>query len=194
MNEEIFDIDSMIKELENKDKDKDITVHKIGTEQLEITIESIEPKEEKTEPEEKQKEEIKTEVKEESKDESEDFDMKRFNIKMNMLEKIINIVRGGVSIESRVKPVLNPENWKTSSNYNRGEINMIWAFLTMADISPEECEPLVDASINYALLNLSKDGFGLLTAVDMGKALTEISTTKSYSEKEIERPTEGMKE
>ncbi len=192
MAEEIFDIDSMIKELDKKNKE--IEVHKIEPETLEITIEPFEPKEEKTEPEDKPEDESKDEAKDEPEDEPEDIDMKQFNLKMSMLEKIFNIARGGVSIESRVKPVLNPENWKTSSNYNRGEINMVWAFLTMADISPEECEPLIDASINYALLNLSKDGFGLLTAVDMGKALTEISTTKSYSEKGIERPTEGMKE
>ncbi len=174
MSNEISDIESMFQE-----KKEEITIHKIESEELEIKIEPFEKPEEK--PEEK------------TKDEPEEFDKDQFDKKMMILKEFLNLARGGVSIESRVKPVLNPENWKTSSFLSRGEINMIWSFISLAGISPEECEPLIDASINYALLNLSKDGFGLEKAIDMGKALTEVSTSKSYSEKDVEKPTEGMK-
>lgn len=121
-----------------------------------------------------------------------EFDKEKFETKMNFVTKIIKELSGGVDVSSRINPILKPEQWKTSSNLSKGEIGMLSSLLAFTRTSPEECEPVLDFCVDYCLLKLSEEGFAIDKAIDLGKALTEKTTSSSmyYSP---EKPQEGMK-
>jgi len=117
----------------------------------------------------------------------------KFEDKLEMIKLIMMAISGGVSISSRIDPVLMPKNWKTTSILTRGEIAMINSFIIFAKQSPEECICMLEYCINYASLKLSESGFGIEKAIDLGKALTQTSEASKLVSTP-EKPTTGSKD
>jgi len=90
--------------------------------------------------------------------------------------------------------VLDPKNWKTTTYINEGQIYSILAMLTLYKECPEEAYPCLDWCYDLCHLSLSREGFGIGKAIELGKALTEKGVTSSAPYPEGEKPTEGMKD
>lgn len=114
-----------------------------------------------------------------------------FNQKLELIESILNVVRGGGDLYGKVDPVLRPKEIYTTTNISKGEVRMITALSTFAKCSPKETECVLDYCITYLKLKLSEEGFGIIRAIELGKALTETETTTTIERPE--KPTEGMK-
>lgn len=130
---------------------------------------------------------------EDTKTEEQEFDINEFNQKMQLVTGIISALTGGDTISGRIYPILDPKQWKTTTNLTRGEIEMMVSLITFSKVSPEECQPALDFCLEYGLLKLSESGFGIEKAIDLGKALTEQSSGGTYTT-EPDKPTKGMKQ
>lgn len=144
------------------------------------------------------------EPKEKPKDESESEDTEvsepstseikeTFETRVKKISTLLNILNEGVPLSSRIDPILKPNNFRTTSILTRGEVEMMVTFLTIARQSPEESEPFLNFCEDYCLLKLSESGFGIEKAIELGKALTEVSTIKTSTELSPQTPTDNTK-
>jgi len=123
--------------------------------------------------------------------EKEKFNYKEFHNRMNIIKDMLSYVVGGVDIDSRISPILDPKKFKTTSNITRGEVSMVISLLTFAKISPEETLPVLEFCEDYMNTKLSEGGFGIDKVIELIRASTqETAISTSYSP---EKPTEGMK-
>ena len=116
-----------------------------------------------------------------------------FEDRIKKISLLLSIFSEGVPISSRIDPILKPNNFRTTSILTRGEVEMMVTFLTIARQSPEESEPFLNFCEDYCLLKLSESGFGIEKAIELGKALTEVSTIKQSTEIGPQTPTESSK-
>lgn len=144
------------------------------------------------------------ESKEKPKDESESEDnevsepstseiKETFETRVQKISTLLGILSEGVPLSSRIDPILKPNNFRTTSILTRGEVEMMVTFLTIARQSPEESEPFLNFCEDYCLLKLSESGFGIEKAIELGKALTEVSTIKTTSELAPQTPIDTEK-
>ena len=121
------------------------------------------------------------------------FNKEEAEKKLEFVLSIISKISGGDSVSGKIYPVLDPKQWKTTSFISEGQVYSILSMLTLYDEAPEEAYPCLDWCYDLCLLSLSKDGFGIGRAIDLGKALTEKGVSSVAPYDSPEKSVEGMK-
>lgn len=123
-----------------------------------------------------------------------EFNKEEAERKLEFVLGIINKIGGGDSVSGKIYPILDPKQWKTTTFISEGQVYSILAMLTLYNEAPLEAYPCLDWCYDLCLLSLSRDGFGIGKAIDLGKALTEKGVGAIAPYESPDKPQKGMKD
>ena len=91
---------------------------------------------------------------------------------LNLVRKLLDIFRGKVEINNRLRPLLNPENLQTTTRLSDSEVDFVADAHWLAN-QWKVFEPLRDLAQEICETNISEAGKGRQEAISFMSALTE---------------------